>query len=358
MNKPKQFSFELNAKTLRVGQAIMYPAWEQAYRRVVAFSQLAPIGSVAIVVGPGGAGKTSMWEVVGNEVYGKSSDWTKGRQPFINISADNPEKAFFSSKNLIATLLNALMDPFSADIALIEDWPIDPDLKADLRYAITRLSRSRSSEADFRRAFVSIARAMSLELILIDEANLMCLTQANRVPTDFLESLRMLAQFAGCRIVLFGTIDLLGIIDYSAQLNRRGPRIHLDRMRFDTEEQRMQFLSFLDDLERELKLTDRLLVDNASALAEFSYGIAGEIVGLLQRADELRAASGDTAIEWRHIEACAPLPDVLLRLQEEADLIAKVMAGEVHGQGKAPPVRRARTPGKRRAKRYGTGSSE
>jgi GTPase SAR1 family protein len=350
MNKPEH---PILPKGLRVEHLIMYPAWDIAYKRAIAFAQLSPNGAVALIVGPGGAGKSSMCEALGQEVYGDPSTWAPGQMPYVRVTADNPDRSFFTSKNMMVSLLSAVMDPFSVDSAMIEDWAIDAGLKSDLRWAITRLGRSRNSEADLRRAFSSIARAVGLKLILVDEANLMCLTQANRVPTDYLESLRLLCQSSGCRAILFGTIDLLGLVDYSAQLNRRGPRIHLDRMKLETRQEKLEFVSFLSCLEGEFKLTPGLLVEHAEDMSEFSYGIPGEIVGLLQRADEERAAQGDKMITWEHIETRAPLPDVLHRMRQEADIIALVMAGTDQGKSKVPRARGVRRP-RRRPTRYPT----
>lgn len=354
MNKPE---YPVLPKGLRVENLIMYPAWDIAYKRAVAFAQLAPIGTVAFVVGPGGAGKSSMWEMLGTEVYGEPSTWAAGQLPVIQVTADNPDRSFFTSKNMMVSLLAAVMDPFSVDSAMIEEWAIDAGLKSDLRWAITRLGRSRNSEGDLRRAFVSISKALGLKLILVDEANLMCLTQANRVPTDYLEGLRVLCQRAGCRVILFGTIDLLGLIDYSAQINRRGPRIHLDRMKFGSEDEKLAFLTFLHDLEQEFKLTPGLLISHAKVISDFTYGIPGEIVGLIQRADEERTARGEDVITWEHIETRAPLPDVVRRMRDEADIIEQVMCGKAHAKESGPRARRVRRP-RRRPVRYPTPGSD
>jgi hypothetical protein len=337
---------------------IMYPAWDLAFKRAIAFAQLSPVGSVGFVVGSGGAGKSSMCEAIGEEVYGKPETWEPGQLPFIRVSADNTDRSFFTSKNMMVNLLAAVIDPFSVDSAMIENWKIDEGLRSDLRWAITRLGRSRNSEADLRRAFVSIARALNLKLVLVDEANLICLTQANRVPTDYLESLRMLCQQAGCRLLLFGTIEMLGLIDYSAQINRRGPRIHLDRMRLDTKEAKLAFLTFLVELQDEFGLEPGLLVGHAEELADWTYGIPGEIVGLIQRADEERVALRAKAITWDHIEARKPLPDVVRRMQDEADIIERVMSGRERMNEQLPRAPRARSRVRRRPVRYPTGQTE
>lgn len=355
MNEPEG---PQRSRGLRISNLIMYPAWDTAFRRAIAFAQLSPVGSVGFVVGPGGAGKSSMCEAIGEEVYGDSEIWAPGQLPFIRVSADNTDRSFFSSKNMIINLLGAVIDPFSVDSAMIENWKIDEGLKSDMRWAITRLARSRSSEGDLRRAFVSIARALNLKLVLVDEANLMCLTQINRVPTDYLEGLRMLCQEAGCRLLLFGTIELLGLIDYSAQINRRGPRIHLDRMRFDGRETKLDFLAFLVELQNEFELESGLLVDHAEELADWTYGIPGELVGLIQRADEERAALGAKAITWAHIESRKPLPDVVRRMQHEADIIERVMSGRERMNEQLPRAPRPRARVLRRPVRYPTGQAE
>jgi GTPase SAR1 family protein len=357
MNKPENVSADsliAVPQPRHVAELVLYPAWSLAYKRTLAVAQLAPAGVVAFVIGAGGAGKTSMFHALGADVYGDPQMWAIGSLPVVKVSAENPDHAFFSSKSLMIDLLTAVMDPFRATGETIEAWGLDESLKARLRTAVARLRGVRSSEPDLRRAFISIAKAVGVKLILIDEANLMCLTQQNRVPTDYLESLRTLAQAVGCRVILFGTVDLLGMIDYSAQLNRRNPRILIERMYFKSKEQRDEFKGFLHCLESELKLSPGLLVRHAEEIHSYTYGIPGEVVGLVQRADEERLAREATEISWEHLLSSAPLPDVIKRMREEADLITLVMSGmQKSASSKDQPVTERKRPSfRRRPVRY------
>jgi GTPase SAR1 family protein len=357
MNKHESVSIDTLVsipQTRRVDELVLYPAWDLAYKRAMAVAQLAPMGVVAFVIGAGGAGKTSMCNALSSDVYGDPGTWPIGRLPVVQVCAENPDHAFFSSKSLMIDLLTAVVDPFRATGESIESWNIDESLKARLRTAVARLRGVRSSEPDLRRAFISIAKALEVKLILIDEANLMCLTQRNRVPTDYLESLRMVCQAVGCRMILFGTVDLLGMIDYSAQLNRRNPRIVIERMRFESKEQRNEFISFLHYLETELRLPSDLLVEHAEEIYGYSYGIPGEVVGMVQRGDEERLARSANEITWEHLLASAPLPDVIKRMRDEADLITLVMSGarESAISKKQPQAKRKRPLFRRRPARY------
>jgi hypothetical protein len=298
-----------------------------------------------------------MWKRLATDVYGHPDSWRSGQLPVIKVSADNPDRGYFSSKALMKALLAAVRDPFRGLRFQIEELQIDEPLKNDLVRAISTMRPVTESEPALRESFISIARAAGVRLMLIDEANLLCLTQRTRVPTDYLESLRNLASQVGCRVILFGTIDLLEMVDYSGQLNRRARHIHIDRMRCESREGAVEFMSFLDELERDMNLPAKLLTSHVDEVYVNTYGIPGEVVGLVERADEVRDALGATCIEWRHLTHAFRIPDILARMREEADLIAEVMLGTKTGDAKRPVVRRARRRPAAKAKRYPTDGS-
>lgn len=329
-------------------QPIMYECWEFAYALCKAIGQKAPVGTIALVVGAGGCGKSSMWSRLAESIYGEPNGWRFGQLPAIKVSADNPDRGYFSSKALMKELLCSVRDPFRGLRLRLADLEIDELLKHDLALALSTVRSIRDREPDLRESFISIAKAAGVKLILVDEANLLCLTQRTRVPTDYLESLRRLAERVGCRIILFGTIELLQMVDYSGQLNRRTRHIHIDRMRCETKEGALVFISFLHDLEIDMRLPIDLLTSHVSQVYANTYGIPGEVVGLVERADEIRQALEAPIIEWRHIERAFPIPDVVARMRDEADLIAEVMSGIKTGDQKKPTGRT--TPRRRSAK--------
>lgn len=285
-----------------------------------------PAGTVAFVVGPSGAGKTELSYLIGPQIYGGGRE-ESGKQLWVRVSAENPQAGFFTSKYLIGQILEEFRDPFHGMThSLPEGLP--PEQAERLRFALTRIAKGiRASEEDTRKAAISIARALSCRMLILDEANLMVLTKKGRPIEVYLESIRTLAKAMGVRVLMLGTLSLLDYVDYSAQISRIGLIWHLDRMKDDSEEAMLEFLSFLDQVQSDLGLGD-LLTGNAEALYEATYGIPGELISLLERARIKAAADGRTDIEFRHVEDSLPLQVIRERMRAEADLIENFVSGK------------------------------
>lgn len=320
----------------------MFSGFRSAYERMVSFAQQARPGFVCFCVGPGGAGKSRLSKMIGPEAFGARALWPKGAQPFVWVSADNSDKAYFNPKSFTKQCLLELGDPFVTR-------PLDvvgADMDAAAARAIAQQSLANSklnrSEMDLRDTFVRLASLRQVKLLIVDEANLLVMAQANRRPTDYLESLRLLGDRIGCSILLLGTIDLLHLTDYSAQLNRRSVFVHLGRMGCETRDAKAEFVEFLKDIERDNGMTVGVLSEHPGDIYEWTYGIPGEIDGLVTRA-VIHAANDVSKVDWTHVAASRPLPRIMKRMRAEADLIEASM--ELEPQ--VPPSRSTAIPSKR-----------
>jgi hypothetical protein len=176
-----------------------------------------------------------------------------------------------------------------------------------------------------RTAFCSIAKLLEVKLLVIDEANLLVLTQRGRVPTDFLESIRRLGDRAECPVLLFGTFDMLELMGYSAQLNRRKYSVHLERMRCEDQAGRSELFSFLQSIAVDYKFDPSQLTEHIGEIYDFTYGIPGEIVGLIKRATFDQLAEGAPELQWAHIRNARQHFEAIKQLRLEADLIYNVL---------------------------------
>lgn len=311
----------------KVMEPFLYRGFKHALYGCKGFGELAEPGSIGFCVGPGGAGKTLLSKAIGPLLYGHSDKWPVGRKPYIRIEADIPDRGYFSSKDLIRSLLCAIHDPFRTKIPEMLAWDVPDIIKYRLITALEKVNPHKSHEPDMRVAFINLARELGVKLIIIDEANLLVLTQNGRVPTDYLESLRRLGDQIGCSILLFGTFDLLELMSYSAQLNRRTFRIHLERFRCDDKVGLGEFLDFLHGVEVDHGLSEGALTPNAAAIYAATYGIAGEVVGLVQRAQVVRIGYEESSVKWEHIKLAMHHKSAVDQLRLEADLIHNVMNG-------------------------------
>lgn len=303
---------------------MLFREHQSALDQAIFFAQFAEPGDICFCVGAGGAGKTSLAQILGPMLYGEQSSQQPGTKPFILVSLDAADRAYFSSKDFIRSCLLELRDPFRSRVEDVSRWELAPEIKRRL-VRLTSLHSSRShGEPEMRAAFVNLAKMLGVKLLIIDEANMLRLTQKTRVPTDYLESLRRLGDKAGCSIILFGTIDLLGLLGHSAQLNRRTSRIHIARMSCRDECGAIEFTAFLKGIEIDYSITPGLLTEQRFAVHELTYGIPGEIVGLVKRAKMTAGAEG-VKLEWKHVSKAGHLPMAWKQMITEADLIESTM---------------------------------
>lgn len=300
----------------------------EAFTSMLCFSRAldsSPAGTIAFVVAPSGAGKTRLSHLIGPHLYGKKFE--SGLRPWVRVSAQNPQAAYFTSKYLLNQILEEFRDPFNGMTHSIPS-DLSPDQATRLAHALGRVATGqRATEEDKRDSVISLARAYQCRMLILDEANLMVLIKKGRPVEVYVESMRTLARAMGVRIVMLGTLKMLDFVNYSAQINRMGNIKHLDRMRDDTEKGMTEFLSFLDGVESDLALQKGLLTDYAEALYDATYGIPGELVSLLDRA-RIEAAMADR----KHIELCdlrasLPLDAVRVQMRAEADLIEAIVNG-------------------------------
>jgi hypothetical protein len=315
------------------------------------FCEQAIPGSICFVVGPGGCGKTLIFQELKVSAFGAPERWPDGNMPIIGITADNPDRGFFSHKSIMIDFLTELCDPFRTESSDFPAMRISDALRADIQRAVPKLGKVSNSETESRRAFISIAKALGLKAIVVDEANLMCLTQKGRLPTDYLDSLRTLAFKANCCLVLLGTFDLLQLMNYNAPMNRRTLYMQMSRIRCDTEESKASFISFLSYMEKDFELKKGLLLNHFGKVFEASYGIPGEIIGLLERANLIREALGENKLVWSHILQVFPLPQMTEQMRLEADIIEAVFSGSKLSETQQKKLK-LRKKADRKAKRF------
>lgn len=327
----------------------MFESYLAAYAEFMAFCQLANPGDIGFCVGPSGAGKSEMAALIAYSLYGPEESWIPGTQPYVHVGADLEEQSFFTPKAFMRKLLAELRDPFSCERADIATWNTDPAVKSAL-VSRARFERKVSqTEAEMRTAFISIARLLKVNLIIIDEANMFLISPRSRRPTDYLESARRLADQVGCPIVIFGTTDLLPLLDYSAQLNRRINKIYIGHMRCDDERGKGDFLAFLAGLENDLKLDAGLLTKNAAKIFEWTYGIPGEILHLIEKARyKLARRRGPTEIDFQALYEGRRSDAELRRCVSEADAVEATMTNSSMA---APPAIKARRVSKKNGRK-------
>jgi energy-coupling factor transporter ATP-binding protein EcfA2 len=304
-------------------EVYMHAEFKRAFDQCKGFAELAEPGSLCTCVGASGAGKSELAKIIGPAIYGDSETWRDGERPYILVTADNPERGYFSPKELTHSILSALDDPFRASPLRLAENGMDNEFVEALRGGDVRRSRS-TSEPVMRQVVEDIAPHKRLALIIVDEANMLALTQRNRIPTDYLEGLRILGKKAGCRILLLGTVDLLLFGNYSAQLNRSEIRVHLNRMRCEDEKGKAEFAALVGKLANKWKVSAVATNKDIALMYDWTYGVPGEVDQRFKLA-AIRCWGCSEQIGWADVRDCKPSKEEIERIRVEADIIQAVM---------------------------------
>lgn len=284
-------------------------------------------GTIVYVVGASGAGKSVLSQVISRIGFGPSETWQLGRIPFIGTTAENPDKGFYSSRYMFSDIAGQLADPFRTTAIQLNE-AVAPDLRLAVASMQSQMSMARTTEAEFRKTSASIARACGLVAVHIDEANMISFVNRARLGTDHIESLRTFGLRSGARIFLFGTVDLLGLAKYSAQINRNCRIILIDRIRASTKDEVHEFMDLLEHFESRFSLRRGLLSERARLIHNNTLGIPGEVVAVIERALMMAAGQG-TEVEWENVEDAFPRPIELKRLKDEVDEIDELLEGQL-----------------------------
>lgn len=331
----------------------MHQEFERAFNQCKRFAEFGEPGDLGVCVGPSGAGKTLLSTIIGDAVYGRRETWEKGTILYLRVVTTNPDRGFFSPKELTKDVLCELDDPFRIPNYKMANLGLPPELIAKINRAdLPKLSTS--SEPEMRSVIEGIGPHKKLDLIIVDEANMLALTYQNRPPTDYLEGLRLLGKRANCKVLLFGTVDLLLLGAYSAQLNRSEIRIHLNRMCCRDDTGKDEFCAFLGKQGEKWNVAPKALEGNIASVFDWTFGIPGEVDHLLKVAT-IRSGGSSEQLTWDDIKGCKPTVDEMDRIRTEAEIVESIMNNEPLTRPQISALKRRRRASKLKARRVYAG---
>jgi energy-coupling factor transporter ATP-binding protein EcfA2 len=263
----------------------------------------APPGSIVMVFGPTGVGKTTLRNRIQQLLADQQLRMMEADPacvPFVAVEAAATDNGNFSWRDHYRRTLLALSEPMLQH-KIQPNWV---HMMHDSR--AQQILGPRSAAIELRHALESAILHRRPVAILIDEAQHLSRIASGRRLADQLEVIKSLANCTQTVHVLLGTYDLLPLRHLNGQLVRRSLDIHFRRFRAEVPQDLRMFKNVVLSFQAHLPLDEPPdLMALWDLLYERSVGCVGILKEWLDRALIAALKEGCATMSLRHLEATA-----------------------------------------------------
>lgn len=301
------------------GKIIGHPILMGAFKQVLDLIEEPADVEVAAVIGPTGAGKSTLVDRVKQAVLKQhltAMQGDLGLVPVITVDAPAPELGNFNWREMYLRILAELKEPAC-------EWQIALKERPPAKAGVTRLASLNHMELKSR--VESALHHRGVKVLLVDEAQHLGKMATGRRLQDQTDILKSLAKITGTFVTLVGTYDLIPLLQLNGQVARRFASIHLPRYQCDHPDEWRDFQTVIRSLESGIQLpTQPDLVKHSEMLYRGSAGCVGILKSWLTAAYSQVLRSHDTKLSMNSLKATC-LPTLSLR-----KIIEEIGAGEDH----------------------------
>jgi energy-coupling factor transporter ATP-binding protein EcfA2 len=278
-------------------------------------------GSLVLVIGPTGVGKTTLRlkseQVLTAEMMVTLRD-DPGRLPFVSVEAIASLTGSFNWRDHFTRSLLGMNDPLTAD--KLNGQRLEEEARS-IKGRFTPGPRAAGFELQY--AVEQALRHRRPAAVFVDEAQHLGRIASGRKLSDQLDVIKSIANRTQTVHVLFGTYELLAFRNLSGQLSRRCLDVHFARYSADSEDDLETFKNVLVTFQTQLPIPACDLVQAWDLLYERSLGCVGIVKEWLLRAVTMALADSKATLTRTHLKESA------LSASQCEKILAETMEGEM-----------------------------
>lgn len=279
-----------------------HPRLMQVKDRLMSAIHGAAPGSLVLVIGPTGVGKTTLRlkseQVLTAEMMPMLRD-DPGRMPFVSVEAIASLTGSFNWRDHFTRMLLGMNEPMVTD-------KLNGQRLRDSGGANGRFTPGpRAAGFELQYAVEQALRHRQPAAVFIDEAQHLGRITSGRKLSDQLDVIKSMANRTETVHVLFGTYELLAFRNLSGQLSRRCLDVHFARYSAESKEDLEIFKNVLLTFQNQLPIPACDLVQTWDLLYERSLGCVGIVKEWMVRAITLALDDGQAILTQTHLKESA-----------------------------------------------------
>lgn len=288
-------------------------------------------GHMVFLVGPSGAGKTTLRRSVMQEMFGNPSNWGRGRIPAIETFAMLPNAAYFSSRELAKTLVEELHVPsldwlFTGNII---PKSTEEHIRAETAQCALiwdQLRPHAATEGDYWKTFRRSLAARGCKYVSLEQVTALLVNRRNTSPAEHTLHLMSVAEAAGVMFIMTGIHTATRLWAIHSELRRRVITVWMPPYSDKRKGDESHYLRLLKTLSAKYEFSrSDLLCTMANDLLAATGGVFAEIVQLLERATRHARLEGVPRIHKRHIEGAYYNDEDLATLWRDIEAFEQAM---------------------------------
>jgi hypothetical protein len=288
--------------------------------RLLSAIRSASPGSLVLVLGPTGVGKTTLrmkCEQVLTAEMMAALERDPGQLPFVSVEAVASLTGSFNWRDHFTRMLRGMEEPLIAD--KLTEQRVSGERSPTGRFA----PGPRAAGFELQHAVEQALSHRHPAAVFVDEAQHLGRVTSGRKLSDQLDVIKSIANRTQTVHVLLGTYDLLAFRNLSGQLSRRCIDVHFSRYRADSKDDLETFKNVLRTFQGQMPIPSFDLVQAWDLLYERSLGCVGILKEWLLRALTTALADGKTTLTRTYLKQSA------LSASQCEKILAETKEGEV-----------------------------